>query len=138
MIMGAHPQWVWVWVSSQIPMGTPMPFPNYQGLNKISKKDRYHLPLISDLLDSLSQAKVYTKVDLRHAYHLVHIAKGDEWKTTFCTHYGSYEWQVMPFGLTNALAAFQRFVNWVFADMLDVCMVVYVTARFSFSYLISD
>ena len=80
---------------------------DYQGLNKIFKKDRYPLPLISDLLDSPSQAKVYTKIDLRHVYHLVHIAEGDEWKTAFCTRYGSYEWQVMPFGLTNAPAAFQ-------------------------------
>ena len=70
--------------------------------------------------------KVYTKINLRHAYHLVRIAKGDEWKTTFCTRNGSYEWQVMPFGLTNAPAAFQRFVNSVFADMLDVCMVVHL------------
>ena len=99
---------------------------DYWGLNKISKKDRYPLPLISDLLDSPSQVKVYTQIDLRHAYHLVRIAKGDEWKTAFWTCYGSYEWQVMPFGLTNTPAAFQRFVNSVFADMLDVCMVVYL------------
>ena len=99
---------------------------NYRGLNKISKKDRYPLPLISDLLDSPSQVKVYTKIDLRHAYHLVHIAEGDEWKTAFRTCYGSYEWQVMPFGLTNSPAAFQQFVNLVFADMLDVCVVVYL------------
>ena len=70
--------------------------------------------------------KVYTKIDLRHAYHLVCIAEGDEWKTTFRTRYSSYEWQVRPFGLTNAPAAFQRFVNSVFADMLDVCVVVYL------------
>jgi len=99
---------------------------DYRGLNKISKKDWYPLPLISDLLDSLSQAKVYTKIDLQHAYHLVHIAEGDEWKTTFRTRYGSYEWQVMPFSLTNGPAAFQRFINSVFADMLDVCVVVYL------------
>ena len=99
---------------------------DYQGLNKISKKDWYPLPLISDLLDSPSQAKVYTKIDLRHAYHLVCIAEGDEWKTAFRTRYGSYEWQVMPFGLTNAPAAFQQFVNSVFTDMLDVCIIVYL------------
>ncbi|KIO09057.1 hypothetical protein M404DRAFT_78751, partial [Pisolithus tinctorius Marx 270] len=92
---------------------------DFRGLNKLTKKDWYPLPLISDLLDSPSRAKIYTKIDLRHAYHLVRIAPGDEWKTAFRTRYGSYEWLVMPFGLTNALAAFQRFINSIFADMLD-------------------
>jgi len=57
---------------------------------------------------------------------LVCIAKGDEWKTAFCTHYGAFEWSVMPFGLTNAPAAFQRFMNDMFSDLLDVCIVVYL------------
>ncbi len=99
---------------------------DFHGLNKISKKDRYPLPLISDLLNSARSARIYTKLDLRHAYHLVRIAEGDEWKTAFQTRYGSFEWRVMPFGLTNAPAAFQRFVNDIFADMLDVSVVVYL------------
>jgi len=40
--------------------------------------------------------------------------------------YGSFEWNVMPFGLTNAPAAFQRFVNSILSDMLDVCVVIYL------------
>ncbi|KIN99141.1 hypothetical protein M404DRAFT_30604 [Pisolithus tinctorius Marx 270] len=99
---------------------------DFCSLNKITKKDRYPLPLISDLLDSPSQAKIYTKIDLQHAYHLVWIAPGNEWKTAFRTWYGSYEWLVMPFGLTNAPAAFQHFINTIFADMLDVCVVIYL------------
>ncbi|KAF7770963.1 hypothetical protein Agabi119p4_6937 [Agaricus bisporus var. burnettii] len=99
---------------------------DFRGLNRISRKDRYPLPLISDLLDSPRKARIYTKIDLRHAYHLVRIADGDEWKTAFCTRYGSFEWLVMPFGLTNAPAAFQRFMNDIFQDLLDVCATIYL------------
>ena len=95
-------------------------------LNKITKGDQYPLPLISDLLDSPRKARIYTKIDLQHAYHLVHIAEGDEWKIAFCTCYGAFEWSVMLFGLTNTLAAFQCFMNDVFSNLLDVCVVVYL------------
>ena len=80
---------------------------DFRGLNCISKQDCYPLPLISNLLNSPRKARVYSKIDLHHVYHLVRIADGDEWKTAFRTRYGSFEWSVMPFGLTNAPAAFQ-------------------------------
>jgi len=99
---------------------------DYRGLNRLTRKDRYPIPLITDLLDAPNRARYYTKIDLRSAYHLVCIAKGDEWKTTFRTRYRSFEWLVMPFGLTNAPAAFQRFMNEIFGDLLDVCVVIYL------------
>ena len=99
---------------------------DYCSLNKLTKKDCYPLPLIADLLNSPSHTKVYSKIDLRHAYHLVRIADGDKWKTTFCMQYSSYEWLVMPFGLTNAPSVFQQFVNMVFVDMLGITIIVYL------------
>ena len=99
---------------------------DFRALNRITRKDRYPLPLISDLLDAGRRAKVFTKIDLKHAYHLVRIAEGEEWKTAFRTRYGSFEWTVMPEGLTNAPAAFQRFMNDLFKDLLDVYVVVYL------------
>ena len=64
---------------------------NFHSLNHISKKDYYSLPLISDLLNSLYKAWVYSKIDLHHAYYLVHIADGNEWKTAFRICYRSFE-----------------------------------------------
>jgi len=40
--------------------------------------------------------------------------------------YGSFEWLVMPFGLSNAPVAFQHLMNEIFADLLDICVVVYL------------
>ena len=72
------------------------------------------------------KAGIYTTIDLQHAYHLVCIVDGDEWKTAFHTHYGSFEWLIMPFGLTNAPTAFQRFMNDIFSDLLDVSIIIYL------------
>jgi hypothetical protein len=79
---------------------------NYHGLNQLTIKNRYPLPLISGLLDQLCHAKMHTKIDLHGAYNLVHIRKGGEWKMMFKTRYGHFEYVVMPFGFTNAPIVF--------------------------------
>ena len=58
---------------------------DFRALNKVMKKDWYPLPLISGLLTTLALARIYSKIDLKHAYHLVHIVEGDEPKTAFRT-----------------------------------------------------
>ena len=70
------------------------------------ENDHYPLPLISNLLDSPYKAQVYSKIDLYHAYYLVCIADGNEWKTAFRTCYELFEWSIMSFSLTNAPVAF--------------------------------
>lgn len=122
---------------SQSPAGHPIIFVkksdgtlrlcvDYRSLNAITIKNRYALPLISELLDRVQGAKIFTKLDLRDAYHRVRIAEGDEWKTAFRTRYGHFEYQVMPFGLTNAPASFQGLINNVLREYLDLFVVVYL------------
>jgi hypothetical protein len=126
----------WIW-SSTSPVGAPIHFMkkkdrglrlcvDYRGLNAITIKDRTPLPLIGEALDRLSKAKIYTKLDIKDAYHNLHIAKGDEWKTAFQMKYSLYEYLVMPFGLMNAPASFQRWMNEVLSDYLDIFCIAYL------------
>ena len=99
---------------------------DYRGLNKVTVRNRYALPLIPSLLERLNGAKYFTKLDLRGAYNLVRIRPGDEWKTAFRTRYGHFEYTVMPFGLTNAPTVFQHMANDIFRDFLDIFIIVYL------------
>ena len=99
---------------------------DYRKLNTMTVPDRYPLPSADMLFDRLSHAKIFTKLDLRSAYHRIRVAEGDEWKTAFRTRYGLFEYLVMPFGLTNAPAVFQRHVNDVLREYVDRFVIVYL------------
>ncbi len=106
--------------------GSLRPCIDYRGLNDITVKNRYPLPLMSSAFELLQGAQVFTKLDLRNAYHLVRIREGDEWKTAFNTPSGHYEYLVLPFGLSNAPAVFQDLVNSVLGDMINQFVFVYL------------
>ena len=106
---------------------------DYRGLNKITVRNRYPLPLMTTAFDLLQGATVFTKLDLRNAYHLIRIRQGDEWKTAFNTPTGHYEYQVMPFGLKSAPAVFQAFINDVLRDMINHFVFVYLDDILIFS-----
>ncbi|KAF8757307.1 hypothetical protein RHS01_04135 [Rhizoctonia solani] len=99
---------------------------DYRRLNNRTKKNVYLLPRPDNLMAQLRGAKVFTKLDLRWGYNNVQVKEGDEWKTAFRTKYGLYKSLVMTFGLTNAPAAFQHFMNKLFKDLLDVCVIIYL------------
>lgn len=91
--------------------GSLWPCIDYRGLNDITVKNRYPLPLITTAFENLQGATIFSKLDLHNVYHLVRIHEGDEWKNTFNTPSGHYEYLAMPFGVTNAPAVFQAVVD---------------------------
>src|SRR5579862_5413146 len=99
---------------------------NYWGLNWLIVKNRYPLPLISEILDRLFGARCFTKLDLRNVYHRIYIREGDEWKMVFRTRYGHFEYLIMPFGLVNATATFQAYINRALTSLVNITCIMYL------------
>jgi hypothetical protein len=99
---------------------------DFSKLNAITRKDRYPLPLIDETLARITRAKIFTKLDIRLAFHRIRIHEDSVDLTTSRTRYGSYKCKVLPFGLTNGPATYQRYMNEVLYDYLDVFCTTYL------------
>ncbi|TMW81780.1 hypothetical protein EJD97_007902 [Solanum chilense] len=111
---------------------------NYRALNRATIKNKYPIPLVQDLMDRLSMACWFKKLDLRAGYWQVRIVEGDEPKTACVTRYGSYEFLVMPFGLTNAPAMFCNLMNNVLFGYLDDFVIVYLDDIVNYSRTLEE
>ena len=97
---------------------------DYQALNAIMIKNKYPLPLISELINKLQWARYFTKLDVCWGFNNVQMKDGDEWKATFRTNQGLYKPLVMFFGLTNSPATFQTMMDAIFEDLISEGVVV--------------
>ena len=107
--------------------GKLQPVQDYQWLNKWTIKNHYLLPLISELITHVQNAKKFTKVDIRWGYNNVCIKKGDEHKAVFITNQGLFKPTIMFFRLTNSPATFQTMMNAIFAkEIAEGWLIVYM------------
>jgi hypothetical protein len=99
---------------------------DYRPLNAVTIKNKYPLPRIDIVFDTLAGAQVFSKIDLCSGYYQIKIRPEDIPKTAFTTRYELYEYLVMSLGLTNALAHFMYLMNSVFLSELDKFIMVFI------------
>jgi hypothetical protein len=99
---------------------------DYRAVNKQTVKNRYPLPKIDQLLDTLQGSKCFSSLDLHSGYHQIRLHPDDVPKTAFSTPTGHYEYLVLPMGLSNAPSTYQAVMNNVFRDMLGKHVLIYL------------
>lgn len=99
----------------------------------MTKRDTYPIPIMSWLLNQLEGCKRFAQIDLKAAFNLLRVAEGEECKTAFRTLLGLFGYSAMPFGLANDSACFQKFIQWVLREYLDVFCFVYLDDIFILS-----
>ena len=77
-------------------------------LNDVLKREQYTLPTLEDTLTQLSNAKVFTKLDLSNGYWHVPMEEESSYLTTFITDHGRFRWLRLPFGLSVSSEIFQK------------------------------
>ncbi|GFX48111.1 retrovirus-related Pol polyprotein from transposon 297 [Trichonephila clavipes] len=91
---------------------------DYRKLNKKLVKDRYPLPIIEEVLDKLGNGKIFTTLDLKNVFFHVDVDEASRKYTAFVTETGQYEFLKVPFGLSISSNYFQRYINYVFRELL--------------------
>ena len=99
---------------------------NYRKLNAMTKRNRYPLPLIKEVIGKVLGCKHLTRLDIIAVFNKLRIYPESEDFTTFVTALGAFKYRVLPFGLTNGPSSFQQYINEALWEFLDKFVQAYL------------
>lgn len=95
---------------------------DYRNVNRKLVPDKFPLPRIDDILDSLGNAKYFSVIDLNAGFHQIPLAPESRPITSFSFDNSHYQWKVLPFGLSISPNSFSRMMASTFRGVpLDTC-----------------
>ena len=103
------------------------PVIDFRKVNDVTVPDRYPMPLLRDVLQSLGKGNaVFSNLDLQSGYWQIPLDTESRKVTAFSTNQGHFEFLRMPFGLRNAPLTFQRLINTIFAGIIGNTVLAYL------------
>lgn len=95
---------------------------DYRKLNNCIENDKFPLPNITEILDSLSGCIYFSHLDLYQGFHNVELDKDSRKYTAFCS--GQYQMTRMPMGLKTSPSSFSRMMTMAMAGLsYDKCLI---------------
>ncbi|XP_062699679.1 uncharacterized protein K02A2.6-like [Aedes albopictus] len=109
------------WVSPLVIVGKASGEPriclDLRRVNEAVVRERFPMPVVEEYLARIGKGRVWSKLDIREAFHQVELAEDSRDVTTFITSRGLFRFKRLPFGLVTAPEIFQR----VMEEMLSGC-----------------
>ena len=99
---------------------------DYRFLNSVTKDDAFPLPVIDELLNKVTNAQLFSTLDLKSGYHQVAVDKESQEKTAFSVNDKLFHFCTLPFGLKNAPGHFSRLMHSVLAGLIGTAVLIYL------------
>ena len=95
---------------------------DFRQLNRITERQAFPMPNITEMMDTLDGAKYFSSIDLGNAYYQVELEQESKLKTAFSTKRGQFCFNRMPFGIAAAPGTFQELMSKILGKMEGTCV----------------
>ena len=115
------------------PDGSIRPCVDFRNINSHVIPDRFPLPILGEVLQSLAGNKVFSTLDCQSGFWQVELEEDSKKVTAFSTRKGHFEYNVLPFGLKDAAPSFERMITMTLSGLINNSVLVYLDDVIVFS-----
>lgn len=90
-------------------------------VNKAVLREKYPLPTMDELLPNLVNCKIFSRLDVRNAFHQIELHPNSRHITTFITNNRMYRYKRLLFGISSAPEIFQKIMEQILSKCDGLC-----------------